>query len=69
MYDLVTQISQMLGHATEDTDPEVRRTAEWALEQLNRIREAPKLKSSLNTLEAARSTPELMPDEVENLKN
>ena len=69
VYDLVTQISQMLGHATEDTDPEVRRTAEWALEQLNRIREAPKLKSSLNTLEAARSTPELMPDEVENLKN
>ena len=69
VYDLVTQISQMLGHATEDTDPEVRRTAEWALEQLNRIREAPKLKSSLNTLEAARSTPELLPDEVENLKN
>lgn len=69
VYDLVTQISQMLGHATEDTDPEVRRTAEWALGQLNRIREAPKLKSSLNALEAARSTPELLPDEVENLKN
>ncbi len=69
VYDQVTQISQMLGHATEDTDPEVRRTAEWALEQLNRIREAPKLKSSLNALETARSTPELLPDEVENLTN
>jgi peptidoglycan hydrolase-like protein with peptidoglycan-binding domain len=69
VYDLVTQISQMLGHATEDDDPEVRRTAEWALGQLNRIREAPKLQSSINTLESARSTPDLLPDEVENLKN
>ncbi len=69
VYDLVTQISQMLGHATEDEDPEVRRTAEWALGQLNRIREAPKLKSSLNTLEASRPPSELLPDEVENLKN
>ncbi len=69
VYELVTQISQMLGHATEDDDPEVRKTAEWALNQLNRIREAPKLKSSLNALEAARSTPDLLPDEVENLKN
>ncbi|MBX2864749.1 MAG: HEAT repeat domain-containing protein [Leptolyngbyaceae cyanobacterium MAG.088] len=69
VYDLVTQISQMLGHATEDEDPEVRRTAEWALEQLNRIREAPKLQSSIHALESARSTSELLPDEVENLKN
>ena len=69
VYDLVTQISQMLGHATEDEDAEVRRTAEWALEQLNRIREAPKLKSSLNALEASRTATELLPDEVENLTN
>lgn len=69
VYDLVTQISQMLGHATEDDDPEVRRTAEWALGQLNRIREAPKLKSSLTSLEASRAPSELLPDEVENLKN
>lgn len=70
VYDLVTQISQMLGHATEDEDPEVRRTAEWALGQLNRIREAPKLKSSINTLEASSHNPsELLPDEMENLKN
>lgn len=69
VYDLVTQISQMLGHATEDEDLEVRRTAEWALGQLNRIREAPKLKSSLNTLDASRGPSELLPDEVKNLKN
>ncbi|NEQ48895.1 MAG: hypothetical protein F6K11_02015 [Leptolyngbya sp. SIO3F4] len=69
VYDLVTQISQMLGHATEDEDPEVRRTAEWALEQLNRIREAPKLKSSINTVDASHKPTELLPDEIENLKN
>ncbi|MEA5462687.1 HEAT repeat domain-containing protein [Leptothoe sp. PORK10 BA2] len=69
VYDLVTQISQMLGHATEDEDPEVRRTAEWALGQLNRIREAPKLKSSINTLEGSHPTPDLLPDGIENLKN
>ncbi len=38
IYELVVQISQMLGHATEDEDAEVRQTATWALEQLNRIR-------------------------------
>lgn len=69
VYDLVSQISQMLGHATEDEDPEVRRTAEWALGQLNRIREAPKLKASLNTLEASRSATDLLPDEAKNIKN
>ena len=40
VYDLVVQISQMLGHATEDEDPEVRQTATWALAQLNRIRQS-----------------------------
>ncbi|MEM9804943.1 MAG: HEAT repeat domain-containing protein [Cyanobacteria bacterium P01_D01_bin.56] len=71
VYDLVTQISQMLGHATEDEDPEVRRTAEWALGQLSRIREAPKLKSSTNhnSLEASHSSTELLPEDMENLKN
>ncbi|CAN5823778.1 hypothetical protein BH23CYA1_BH23CYA1_17540 [soil metagenome] len=38
IYELVVQISQMLGHATEDEYAEVRQTATWALEQLNRIR-------------------------------
>jgi len=38
VYELVVQISQMLSHATEDEDSEVRQTATWALEQLNRIR-------------------------------
>ncbi|NET33850.1 MAG: peptidoglycan-binding protein [Cyanothece sp. SIO1E1] len=38
IYDLVGQISQLLGHAVEDPDLEVRETAHWALGQLNRIR-------------------------------
>ncbi|MEO1592030.1 MAG: HEAT repeat domain-containing protein, partial [Cyanobacteria bacterium J06632_22] len=46
IYDLVAQISQMLGHATEDEDPEVRQTANWALEQLGRIRKLPEMRSS-----------------------
>lgn len=46
VYDLVAQISQLLQHATDDPDVEVRQTAQWALTQLNRIRPA----SSLNTL-------------------
>jgi hypothetical protein len=40
VYDLVAQISQLLSHATEDPDGEVRETAHWALSQLNRIRGA-----------------------------
>ena len=40
VYDLVVQISHMLGHATEDEDPEVRQTAAWALEKLNHTRKA-----------------------------
>ncbi|MEM6251706.1 MAG: HEAT repeat domain-containing protein [Cyanobacteria bacterium P01_D01_bin.156] len=71
VYDLVTQISQMLGHATEDEDPEVRRTAEWAMGQLNRIREAPKLSSAVNKngLDASHASSELLPGDMENLKN
>lgn len=38
VYDLVAQISQLLGHAVNDPDAEVQETARWALGQLNRIR-------------------------------
>ncbi|GAB4381968.1 MAG: hypothetical protein Kow00121_41490 [Elainellaceae cyanobacterium] len=38
IFELVTQISQLLQYATSDADAEVRETAEWALTQLNRIR-------------------------------
>lgn len=35
IYDLMTQISQMLCHAMEDSDAEVQETAKWAFNQLN----------------------------------
>lgn len=59
IYDLVAQISQMLGHAREDEDPEVRQTAAWALEQLNRIRQVPG-SNNVTSLEASRKRPDLL---------
>ena len=38
IYDQVGQISQLLRHAADDPDQEVRDTAHWALGQLERIR-------------------------------
>jgi hypothetical protein len=38
IYDQIAQMSQLLGHAVNDADPEVQETAQWALSQLNRIR-------------------------------
>lgn len=36
IYDQVAQLAPLLRHAMEDTDPTVRDTAAWALNQLNR---------------------------------
>lgn len=41
VYDMMTQISQMLCHAVEDPDVEVQATARYALSQMNRIRALP----------------------------
>lgn len=41
VYDMMAQISQMLCHALEDTNPEVQETARYALSQMNRIRSLP----------------------------
>ncbi|QIR39955.1 peptidoglycan-binding protein [Tolypothrix sp. PCC 7910] len=38
VYDMMSQITPILRHALEDTDPEVQSTARYALKQLNRIR-------------------------------
>ncbi len=37
IYDLIVQITNLLQKAEYDPDPEVEKTAKWALEQLNRI--------------------------------
>lgn len=39
IYDLVAQLSQMLAHAAQDSNPDVQATARWAIEQLGRIRQ------------------------------
>jgi len=38
IYELIVQLSQLLGHAVEDEDADVRQTARWAMGQLGRIR-------------------------------
>ncbi|NES71785.1 MAG: HEAT repeat domain-containing protein, partial [Okeania sp. SIO2D1] len=38
IYELVIQTTSLLQQAEYDPDPEVEKTAKWALEQLNRIR-------------------------------
>ncbi|MGK7933283.1 MAG: HEAT repeat domain-containing protein [Microcystaceae cyanobacterium] len=35
LYDMMSQVSQLLCHAIDDTDEEVQETAKWALTQLN----------------------------------
>jgi HEAT repeat protein len=63
VYDLVAQISQLLHHATEDPDQEVRETARWALGQLNRIRTVPSINLSA-TYQDVVSPPENIPGET-----
>ncbi len=57
VYDLVVQISQMLGYATEDEDLEVRQTATWALDQLNRIRRSQDIDASMRSLPGGSAAP------------
>ncbi|MBE7382547.1 MAG: HEAT repeat domain-containing protein [Leptolyngbya sp. SIO1E4] len=38
IYDSMGQVGRILGHAANDDDPEVRQTANWALDQLNHMR-------------------------------
>ena len=38
VYDLTAQAAQVLAHVQTDSDPEVRATAQWALEQFNQLR-------------------------------
>ncbi|MEM8639993.1 MAG: peptidoglycan-binding protein [Cyanobacteria bacterium P01_G01_bin.54] len=38
IYALLSQLSQLIYYATDDTDADVQETAQWALEQLKKIR-------------------------------
>jgi hypothetical protein len=59
VYDMVSQISNLLHKATEDSDQDVQETAKWALGQLNRIRQVPG--DNLPTLKNSISPPENLP--------
>ncbi len=59
VYDMVSQISNLLHKATEDSDQDVQETAKWALGQLNRIRSTPA--DSLPALKNSVSPPESLP--------
>ncbi len=41
VYELMTQVSQLLQYAASDSDSEVQETAHWALSQLNRMQSLP----------------------------
>lgn len=41
IYDSIAQLSQVLRYGTDDSDPDVRETAKWAMSQLQRIRTLP----------------------------
>ncbi|MBD2690690.1 peptidoglycan-binding protein [Anabaena catenula] len=47
IYDMMSQMSQMLRHAMEDEDPEVQATAQYALNHMNRVRVLPNLDEHL----------------------
>lgn len=57
IYDPIVQVGQLLHRAVEDSDPEVRKTAQWALERFSHIQTLPELENSsspiLSELEAA----------------
>lgn len=59
VYDMVSQISNLLHKATEDSDQDVQETAKWALGQLNRIRSTPG--ETLPALKNSVSPPESLP--------
>ena len=47
LYDVLGQIRPLMIHATQDPDPDVQATAQWALGQLSRPRPTPYMESSV----------------------
>ncbi|MDB9317555.1 MULTISPECIES: peptidoglycan-binding protein [Cyanophyceae] len=45
VYDMMSQMSQMLAHAVEDSDADVQTTAKYALTQMNQLRVLPNQQS------------------------
>ncbi|NJN86769.1 MAG: HEAT repeat domain-containing protein [Leptolyngbyaceae cyanobacterium SL_7_1] len=68
LYDLMTHLSQLLHHATNDSDQEVQETAVWAMHQLDRIRIAPttELTSQLSSYTTQQDAESLIQDAPES---
>jgi hypothetical protein len=49
IYDLMTQVSQLVQYATNDADEDVQDTARWALGQFNRLRSVPESGSEIES--------------------
>jgi vesicle coat complex subunit len=54
VYDMMSQMSQMLVHALDDPDQEVQATAKYALTQMNKIRNVEKASLAENSPQDAR---------------
>lgn len=65
IYDLMGQVGHVLGHATRDSDPEVRKTASWALGQLNRMRLVGQ-ENGASMLQSGQSSLEQLPEDTVN---
>lgn len=63
VYDMMGQAGKLLGHAASDDDPDVRRTASWALDQLNHMRlSATEPAGLLKEAKPSVEPPESLPD-------
>ncbi|MGD1940245.1 MAG: peptidoglycan-binding protein [Leptolyngbyaceae cyanobacterium] len=61
IYDSLGQVGRMLGQASVDDDPEVRQTANWALDQLNKMRLS--ATDTARSLQDSRLPRERLPDD------
>lgn len=61
--DLVVDTSQMLAHASNDPDADVRETANWALGQMNRVRTGLTNVGSLVNLFSTGKSPDSLPEQ------
>jgi hypothetical protein len=57
VYELMGQVNTMLRHASTDDHPEVRQTACWAMEQMNRMRSPASLEMAQSSSKPIRSGP------------
>ncbi|MEM6590549.1 MAG: peptidoglycan-binding protein [Cyanobacteria bacterium P01_C01_bin.73] len=66
VYDLTVQAAKILGHVQTDTDPEVQATAQWALQQLNRLQTISAGSEQTALPSPSQSVPESLPEELPN---